>query len=85
MKTRLLPFGPGVLIGVVYGLIVAHSPAPPLGALTRLLGILPGEQVIPVVKSVMAGHSLPRAIFRPGCAQHLSGCQGHGGALRDAA
>lgn len=55
MKPYLLSLGAGVLVGVVYSLLQVRSPAPPLIALLGLLGMLFGEQVIPVGKQVLAG------------------------------
>ena len=52
MKTYLLSAGAGILVGVIYSLLNVRSPAPPLVALVGLLGILIGEQVVPVGKSV---------------------------------
>ena len=55
MLTYLISLGAGVLVGVIYGLINVRSPAPPLVALVGLLGILAGEQIIPVGKQLLAG------------------------------
>jgi len=38
--------GPGILIGITYGVLRVRSPAPPLVALAGLLGMLVGEQVL---------------------------------------
>ena len=59
MKPYLLSLGAGLLVGVVYGLPGIHSPAPPVIALPDLLGSLVGEQVVPLVRRVVAGHCLP--------------------------
>jgi len=48
MKLYLMSLGAGVLVGVVYSLVNVRSPAPPVVALVGLLGILLGEQIIPV-------------------------------------
>ena len=55
MKAYLLSLGAGVLVGVVYSLLNVRSPAPPVVALVGLLGILAGEQIIPVGKQMLAG------------------------------
>ncbi|MBP0496393.1 DUF1427 family protein [Pararoseomonas indoligenes] len=73
MKPYLLSLGAGLLIGVVYSLIGVRSPAPPVIALMGLLGILLGEQVVPVVMRMLDGHSPSRAVSQAGCAQHLFG------------
>lgn len=52
MKTYLLSLGAGLLVGVIYSLLGVRSPAPPVVALIGLFGILIGEQVPPLVKSL---------------------------------
>jgi XapX domain-containing protein len=73
MKIYLVSLGAGVLVGVIYGLLNVRSPAPPLIALVGLLGILVGEQIIPVSKQLMAGASISRAYREARCASHLFG------------
>ena len=73
MKVYLLSLGAGVLVGIVYGLLNVRSPAPPVVALVGLLGILLGEQVVPVVKRVLAGHSVAAAWHGEACNQHVFG------------
>ena len=51
MKVYLLSLGAGLLVGVVYSLLNVRSPAPPVIALVGLLGILVGEQIIPLAKT----------------------------------
>jgi XapX domain-containing protein len=58
MKIYLLSAGAGILVGVIYSLLNVRSPAPPLVALVGLLGILVGEQVIPVGKQLLSGNGL---------------------------
>jgi len=58
MRIYLLSLGAGVMVGVIYSLIDVRSPAPPLIALVGLLGILFGEQIIPVGKQMLAGSVL---------------------------
>jgi XapX domain-containing protein len=52
MKAYLMSLAAGVLVGVIYHLIGVRSPAPPVVALVGLLGILIGEQIPPIVKSL---------------------------------
>ena len=52
MKIYLLSLGAGLLVGIIYSLLNVRSPAPPVIALVGLLGILVGEQVIPLAKSL---------------------------------
>jgi XapX domain-containing protein len=73
MKIYLLSLGAGLLVGVIYSLLDVRSPAPPLVALVGLLGILVGEQLIPLGKQMMAGASLPAAWHLSSCTPHLFG------------
>ena len=73
MKIYLVSLGAGVLVGVIYSLLNVRSPAPPLIALVGLLGILGGEQIIPVGKQMFAGLPLPSACREARCASHLFG------------
>jgi XapX domain-containing protein len=68
---RVLLFGVGLLVGVIYSLIAVRSPAPPLVALVGLLGILLGEQIVTVGKQVLAGSALPAAWRKSKCTSHL--------------
>lgn len=52
MKMYLLSLGAGLLVGIIYALINVRSPAPPIIALVGLLGILAGEQIPPLIKSL---------------------------------
>ncbi|NZD63853.1 XapX domain-containing protein [Rhizobium sp. WYCCWR 11290] len=52
MKLYLLSLGAGLLVGVIYSLLNVRSPAPPVVALIGLLGILVGEQLVPLAKSI---------------------------------
>jgi XapX domain-containing protein len=61
MRVYLLSLGAGLLVGVVYSLLNVRSPAPPVVALVGLLGILIGEQIIPVVKHMLDGSHLAAA------------------------
>ena len=65
MKVYLLSLAAGILVGIVYSLLHVRSPAPPLVALVGLLGILIGEQVIPVGQQILSGRPWKNA-----CASH---------------
>jgi XapX domain-containing protein len=52
LKVYLLSLGAGLLVGLIYGLINVRSPAPPVVALVGLLGILLGEQIPPLIRSL---------------------------------
>jgi XapX domain-containing protein len=58
MKEYLISLAVGLLVGVIYNLLNVRSPAPPVIALIGLLGILLGEQMSPVIKSVWRGEPL---------------------------
>ncbi|WP_022723639.1 XapX domain-containing protein [Rhodopseudomonas sp. B29] len=73
MKVYLLSLAVGLLVGVIYSLLNVRSPAPPLVALVGLLGILVGEQIVPVAKQVIAGHSLSAAWRQAKAAPHVFG------------
>jgi XapX domain-containing protein len=73
MKLYLLSLGAGILVGIIYSLINVRSPAPPLVALLGLLGMLGGEQVVPVAKDLIAGSSLSAAWRNSQCQSHLFG------------
>jgi XapX domain-containing protein len=86
MKIYLVSLGVGVLVGMIYSLLNVRSPAPPLVALVGLLGILIGEQVIPIGKQVVAGTSLRSAWLQAKCGSHMFGMLpgGHAGAAATA-
>ncbi len=46
-----ISLGVGLIVGVAYALIGVRSPAPPLVALAGLLGMVGGEQLVPLVKN----------------------------------
>jgi XapX domain-containing protein len=73
MKVYFVSFGAGLLVGVVYSLLDVRSPAPPVIALIGLLGILLGEQLIPVGRQMIAGTSITTAWQQIRCGQHVFG------------
>lgn len=80
MKIYLLSLGTGLLVGIIYSLHGVRSPAPPLVALLGLLGILAGEQIVPLGRQLLSGATLAAAWHRAGCAPHLFGfLPGHHG------
>ena len=74
MKPYILSLGAGILVGVIYALIKVKSPAPPTIALLGLLGMLVGEQLVPVAKRLVAGQPV-MAYIRTDCARHILGPQ----------
>ena len=73
MKLYLMALGAGLLVGVIYSLLNIRSPAPPVVALIGLLGILAGEQIVPVAKRMMAGEKLSLGWLRSECGEHVFG------------
>jgi XapX domain-containing protein len=72
MKAYLIALAVGVLVGSIYSLLSVKSPAPPIIALVGLLGILIGEQVVPVARQVLAGRPLMASV-RQACAEPMLG------------
>lgn len=73
MKVYLLSLAAGLLVGIIYSLLNVRSPAPPLVALIGLLGILAGEQIVPMARQIISGHSLAAAWRDAKCTPHIFG------------
>ena len=73
MKMYALSLAAGLLVGVVYSLLSVRSPAPPLVALIGLLGILVGEQVIPIGKHLLCGTTFNAACDNTHAVDHVLG------------
>jgi XapX domain-containing protein len=73
VKIYLVSLGAGLLVGVVYGLLNVRSPAPPVVALIGLLGILLGEQLVPIAKRLLAEKPVTSEWTRAQCAPHVFG------------
>lgn len=73
MKLYFVSLGAGLLVGIVYSLLNVRSPAPPVIALIGLLGILAGEQVVPIAKRVIAGERLSLGWLNRECGEHVFG------------
>ena len=73
MRTYLVSLGAGLLVGIVYSLLTVRSPAPPVVALVGLLGILVGEQIVPVAKHMLEGSHLAAAWRQSQCTPHIFG------------
>jgi XapX domain-containing protein len=82
MKMYLLSLGAGILVGVIYGVLNVRSPAPPIIALVGLLGILLGEQAVPLVKRMVSPEPLSAAWLKKECGQHLFGELPGGGSTK---
>src|SRR5262245_28043123 len=73
MKVFLVSLGAGVLVGVIYGLLNVRSPAPPVIALVGLLGMLAGEQIVPIAKRLLGGTPLTVSWVKHECTPHVFG------------
>jgi XapX domain-containing protein len=71
MKLYLVSLAVGVLVGVIYGLLNVRSPAPPIVALVGLLGILLGEQMVPLAKRVIAREQVSAHWLKTQCGRHM--------------
>jgi XapX domain-containing protein len=69
----LIALAAGFLVGAIYGLLNVRSPAPPVVALIGLLGILVGEQMVPIAKRLFAGEAVSRAEVVAQCAEPIFG------------
>ena len=63
----------GLLVGVIYGVLNVRSPAPPVIALVGLLGILVGEQLVPLAKRLVSSEPVSAAWAREECAPAIFG------------
>lgn len=70
MKPYLLSLAAGVLVGVIYALLRVKSPAPPTIALIGLLGILIGEQIVPVAARLFRGEPVA-SFIRQECTREI--------------
>jgi XapX domain-containing protein len=58
MKIYAISLAVGLLVGLIYGFLNVRSPAPPMVALVGLLGILLGEQAVPIIKKLVHGENV---------------------------
>jgi XapX domain-containing protein len=72
MKPYVLSLAAGLFVGGIYSLLGVKSPAPPMIALIGLLGILLGEQIVPIAKRVIAGQRVGAAVSSA-CAEPVLG------------
>ena len=73
MNAYVLSAAVGLLVGVIYGVLNVRSPAPPVIALVGLLGILIGEQVVPVIKRALGPEPVTTAWISTQCGPHVLG------------
>lgn len=73
MKVYLASLAAGMLVGLIYGLLHVRSPAPPAIALIGLLGMLIGEQIVPLTQRALNGPPITRAWLRGECLSNITG------------
>ena len=73
MKVYVASAATGLLVGIIYALLGVRSPAPPIVALFGLLGMLLGEQVVPMAKRLMSAHPVNAAWWQHEAHPHLFG------------
>ncbi|NOK32924.1 DUF1427 family protein [Corallococcus exercitus] len=73
MKIYLVSIAAGMLMGVLYGLLGVRSPAPPLVALAGLLGLLVGEQLVPVSRRLLRREPLTAVWLTEECIPKVTG------------
>ena len=74
MKVYVVSVAVGMLVGVIYGLLDVRSPAPPAIALLGLLGMLVGEQVVPMTtKRLIEGRPVGAAWISGECITKITG------------
>ena len=73
MKIYIVSLAAGVLVGLIYALLQVRSPAPPAIALVGLLGMLIGEQSVPLVKRMLAREPITASWLRSECVAQITG------------
>jgi XapX domain-containing protein len=73
MRVYIVSIAVGVLVGVIYALLNVRSPAPPAIALVGLLGMLVGEQLVPLAMRLMNGQSISAAWIASECVPKVTG------------
>jgi XapX domain-containing protein len=73
MKIYVVSLGVGLLVGVIYGVLNVRSPAPPVIALVGLLGILLGEQLVPLAKRLASNEAVSIRWAHEQCVPHIFG------------
>jgi XapX domain-containing protein len=73
MKMYLVSLGVGLLVGAIYGVLNVRSPAPPVIALVGLLGILLGEQLVPLAKRLVSNDPVSIKWACEQCGPHIFG------------
>jgi XapX domain-containing protein len=75
MKIYIVSLATGALVGLIYALLQVRSPAPPAIALVGLLGMLVGEQAVPIAKKLFNREPITASWLRNECVAHITGVQ----------
>jgi XapX domain-containing protein len=75
MKIYIVSLATGMLVGLIYALLQVRSPAPPAIALIGLLGMLIGEQAVPIAKKMLNKEPITTSWLRTECVAHITGVQ----------
>ena len=73
MRLYVVSLTVGVIVGIIYALLDVRSPAPPVVALVGLLGMLLGEQVVPIAKRLLSGERVSIGWVKSECVPHVFG------------
>jgi XapX domain-containing protein len=73
MKIYIVSLAAGVLVGLIYALLQVRSPAPPAIALVGLLGMLIGEQALPIAKKMFSKEPITAAWLHKECVARITG------------
>jgi XapX domain-containing protein len=73
MKIYIVSLATGALVGVIYALLQVRSPAPPAIALIGLLGMLIGEQAVPIAKKMLAREQITASWLHTHCVTRITG------------
>lgn len=76
MKLYLISLAVGILVGIIYAVLHVRSPAPPIVALIGLLGMLIGEQLVPLATRLVKGEPITVSWFANECIPKITGAPG---------
>jgi XapX domain-containing protein len=69
VKLYLVAFEVGTLVGCIYVVLNVRSQVPQIVALVGLLGVLLGEQIVPMVKKIIAKEPVTVAWSKQHCSE----------------
>jgi XapX domain-containing protein len=75
MKVYFVSLAVGLLVGLIYALLQVRSPAPPAIALIGLLGMLIGEQAVPIAKTLFNKEPVTVSWLKTDCVAKITGVQ----------